>query len=268
MRILQIQTCASGNVQADIEHADHLLTKAMDCHPDLVCLGEMFCCPYETKAFPAYAEEEGGKTWQALSSMAGKHHVIISAGTVPEKDETGHIYNTAYVFDKDGSQLAKYRKMHLFDVDIEGGQHFHESETLTPGDRTVVFDTAFGKTGICICFDSRFPEQFRTMAWKGAQVILVPAAFNMSTGPMHWKLLHRSNALSSQCFIIATSTARDMHASYHAYGHSMVCSPWGRVVSEMDEREGYAITEIDLSEVQKVRKQIPLLTAIREEAYR
>lgn len=267
MKILQIQTSASGNALEDIAHAEHFLNRAMDRHPELVCLGEMFCCPYDTKAFPDYAEEEGGETWQALSAIAEKYHVILSAGTVPERDEEGRIYNTAYVFDKDGRQLAKYRKMHLFDVDIEGGQHFHESETLTPGDSTAVFDTAYGKTGICICFDSRFPEQFRTMALKGAGIILVPAAFNMSTGPMHWELLHRSNALSSQCFIIATSTARNMQASYHAWGHSMICSPWGKVIHEMDEREGCSFTEIDLSEVQEVRKQIPLLTAIREEAY-
>lgn len=266
MRIAQLQTSVTTDKKENIRNLSELMDGLGD-DIDLVTAGEMFTCPYNTVNFPVYAEPEGGESWKALQALAAKHHVILSAGTIPEIDEAGRVYNTAYVFGPDGSQLAKFRKMHLFDVDIEGGQVFHESETLTAGNEVVTFDTEFGTMGICICFDSRFPELFRLMALKGAKVILVPAAFNMSTGPAHWAILHRSNALSAQCFVVATSGARDPDYSYVAWGHSLIASPWGDLVAEMDEKPGIQITDIDLSEVESVRKQLPVLSARRTDVY-
>ena len=118
---------------------------------DLGVLPEMFCCPYENKYFPEYAEAEGGDTWEKCSRLAAERGIYLVAGSMPERDAAGHIYNTSYVFDRNGHQIGKHRKMHLFDIDVKGGQYFKESDTLTPGDQVTVFDTEFGKIGLCIC---------------------------------------------------------------------------------------------------------------------
>ena len=234
---------------------------------DIVALGEMFDCPYDSTLFPAYAQPDGGAVFGRLSALAARHHIWLQAGSVPEADEEGRGYNTAYVFDREGNLQAKHRKVHLFDIDVAGGQSFRESRTLSAGDRATVFDTEFGRMGLCICFDIRFPELARRMVLDGARVIFVPAAFNMTTGPAHWTLNFRSRALDNQCFYVGTSSSRDETASYRAYGHSIVTSPWGDVVSELDEKPGTAVTEIDLDQADAVRRQLPLLSARRPEAY-
>lgn len=267
MKTVQLQTHVYAEKEKNLEQLEEYLEKIREEQADLVTVGEMFNCPYETSHFPVYAEMEGGETWRALSRLAAKYQIYLSAGSVPEKDKEGHIYNTAYVFDRNGRQIAKHRKVHLFDIHITGGQCFQESATLTAGNACTVFDTEFGKMGLCICFDFRFPELARTMVLKGAGVILVPAAFNMTTGPAHWEIMHRSRALDNQCYVIGTSPARDENADYHAWGHSLVVSPWGDILTQMDEKEGYAVTDIDLSYVDKIRRELPLLSARRAEVY-
>ena len=195
-------------------------------------LPEMFCCPYDTASFPEYAEEEGGPVYTLCSELARKYGIYFSAGTIPERDSRDRIYNTAYVFDPEGRQIAKHRKMHLFDIQVQGGQHFRESDVLSAGNSVTVFDTVFGTFGLAVCFDIRFPELFRLMALKGARIILVPAAFNMTTGPGHWELLFRSQALNNQLFTIGTAPARNPSASYVSWGHSIVAGPWGNVISQ------------------------------------
>lgn len=242
---------------------------------DMVCLPEMFCCPYETKNFPPYAEGEGGMVWAKCSELAREYGVYLVAGSMPElamESDMGcmpesRIYNTAYVFDRQGKQIAKHRKMHLFDIDVKGGQCFRESDTLTAGDSVTVFESEFGKMGLCICYDVRFPELARLMALEGARLVLVPAAFNMTTGPAHWELVYRSEAMYHQMFYVATSPARDMSATYHAWGHSMVADPWGAVVASMDEKEGYQVVTLDLSDVNPAREQIPMLAQRRTDVY-
>lgn len=158
--------------------------------------------------------------------------------------------------------------MHLFDINVPGGQQFKESDTLTPGNSVTVFDTEFGKMGICICYDFRFPELARLMVLKRAQVIFVPGAFNMTTGSAHWEIMFRSRALDNQVFIFGTAPARDIGASYVSWGHSIAVAPWGNVITHMDEKEGYTITEIDLETVKKVRQQFPLLQHRRTDLYK
>lgn len=267
MKIAQIQSHVYSEKMENLEQLEVRLRELDGQKPDLVMLGEMFCCPYETSLFPSYAEDEGGPVWSRLSSLAKEHGIYLAAGSVPERDEAGKVYNTAYVFDRDGRQIAKHRKVHMFDIQVEGGQHFRESETLTPGDACTVFDTEFGKIGLCICFDFRFPEMARRMVLEGARLILVPAAFNMTTGPAHWELMFRSRAVDNQCFVAGTSCARDMQANYVAWGHTLLVSPWGDVIEEMGEEEGVIVNTIDLSYADKVRRELPLLSARREEVY-
>ena len=267
LRILQAQIMVPDKKEEAIELAESICAKAREEHADIATFPEMFCCPYDNACFPVYAEEEGGRIWQACSDAAAKNGVWLSAGTMPELGADGKIYNTAYVFDREGHQAAKHRKMHLFDVDIEGGQHFHESDTLSPGNEVTVFDTEFGKMGLCVCYDFRFPELGRLMALEGAEAVLVPAAFNLSTGPKHWELMFRAQAMFNQLFTIGTAPARDMSAVYHSWGHSIVTDPWGAVVSHMDEKEGLRLTEIDIDLVSEVREQLPLLKHRRGDIY-
>lgn len=268
MKIVQIQSHVYIDKMKNLEQLEERLEELAWQKPDLVMLGEMFCCPYETKLFPVYAEPEEGPVWRELSRLAKKHGIYLAAGSVPERDGEGRVYNTAYVFDRAGRQIGKHRKVHMFDIQVEGGQHFKESETLTPGDKCTVFDTEFGKVGLCICFDFRFPELARKMVLDGARLILVPAAFNMTTGPAHWELMFRGRAVDNQCFVAGTSCARDREAGYVAWGHTLLVSPWGDVIEEMDEREGVMVHDIDLSYADKVRAELPLLSARREEVYR
>jgi predicted amidohydrolase len=233
----------------------------------------MFACPYETGNFPLYAEPEGGPSWQALSALAKKHHIYLSAGSMPEfgpgaEGQTGRrVYNTAYVFDRGGRQIGKHRKAHLFDINVTGGQCFRESDTLSPGNQITCFDTEFGKVGLCVCYDFRFPETARLMAQDGAKLILVPAAFNMTTGPAHWELMFRQRAVESQCYVIGTAPARDVESSYISWGHSIAVDPWGTVLAQMDEKEGIRLVELDFDYLEKVRQELPLLKHRRTDLY-
>ena len=246
--------------------AEHLAAPEL-ASIDLAVLPEMFCCPYENKCFPEYAEAEGGDTWAKCSRLAAEHKIYLVAGSMPERDEEGHIYNTSYVFDRTGKQIGKHRKMHLFDINVKGGQYFKESDTLTPGNQVTVFDTEFGKMGLCICYDLRFPELARLMMDKGAQVIIVPAAFNMTTGPLHWELMFCQRAVDNQVYTIGAAPARDMDAGYHSWGHSIVADPWGKVLMEMDEKPDVKVVELDLDEVSRVREELPLLKHRRKDVY-
>lgn len=230
-------------------------------------LPEMWNCPYADEWFPRRAEQEGGETWRLLRDTARAYGVYLVGGSVPERSG-GALYNTCYVFDPAGTQIAKHRKVHLFDIDVPGGQRFMESDTFTAGENYTVFDTPYGRVGAAICFDIRFAELFRIMALEGAKLIFVPGAFNMTTGPAHWSLSFRMRAVDNQCFLVGCSPARDVSAPYVAYGHSMVCDPWGNVVAEADEKPGLLTAEIDLTKADAIRQQIPILKNRRTDLYR
>ena len=188
MKVAAIQMPTVKDKIQNIRTAGTYIEKIKAENPDFVILPEMFCCPYQTENFPVYAEKEGGPSWQAMSDYARKYHIYLIAGSMPEADDSGNVYNTSYIFDRDGKQIGKHRKAHLFDINVKNGQYFKESDTLTSGNHATVFDTEFGKMGVMICYDIRFPEFARTMALDGARMIFVPAAFNMTTGPAHWEL--------------------------------------------------------------------------------
>lgn len=267
IRTAVLQTPVSPEKEKNLDRIAEVLERDILRDVDLITLPEMFACPYDTQVFPEYAEPEGGPTWKFLSRLAAEKKIYLSAGSIPEVDDEGKVYNTAYVFDREGRQIAKHRKVHLFDIDIEGGQAFRESATLTAGNKATVFDTEFCKMGLCICYDIRFPELARLMADQGAKVILCPGAFNLTTGPAHWELLFRSRAVDNQVYYIGTSPARDLNASYVAYGHSLVVDPWGIIVSEMDERAHVRVVDIDLDRVNEVREQLPLMKHRRKDIY-
>ena len=268
IKIAAIQMPTVPDKMQNVKTAGIYLEKLKDEKPDFVILPEMFCCPYQTQNFPAYAEEEGGPVWQQLSEYAKQYGIYLIGGSMPEKDAEGKVYNTSYIFDRQGKQIGKHRKVHLFDIDVKGGQTFKESDTLTAGDQDTVFDTEFGKMGVMLCFDIRFPELARMMVNDGAKAIFVPAAFNMTTGPAHWELSFRTRALDNQIYMIGCAPMRDESAGYISWGHSIVTDPWGRVVDMLDEKEGILLAELDLDYEDQVREELPLLKSRRKDMYK
>lgn len=268
LRVAMIQMHVEEDKLKNIANASEFVRKAAEQNIDMAVLPEMFNCPYKTSNFPVYAEEEGGECYSLLSKLAQTCGIYLVAGTMPEKDNEGRVFNTSYVFDRKGNKIGKHRKMHLFDIAVQGGQHFKESETLTAGNEATVFETEFGKMGLAICYDFRFPELSRLMVDEGARVLIVPAAFNMTTGPAHWEIMFRSRAVDNQAYTIGIAPARDVNSCYTSYGNSLMVSPWGEVIVQMDEKEGFATGTLDLDYVEKVRRELPLLAHRRKDIYR
>ena len=268
IKIAAIQMSTVADKMENVRTVKAYLEKIKDENPDFVILPEMFCCPYQTENFPIYAEKEGGPVWQQLSGYAKQYGIYLIGGSMPEKDAEGNVYNTSYIFDREGKQIGKHRKVHLFDIDVKGGQTFKESDTLTAGDSDTVFDTEFGRMGVMLCFDIRFPELSRMMVNDGAKVIFVPAAFNMTTGPAHWELSFRTRALDNQIYMVGCAPARDVSAGYISWGHSIVTDPWGRVTGMLDENEGILLAELDMDYEEQVREELPLLKSRRKDMYR
>ncbi len=265
-KIGMIQTLVEPEKQKNLDAAAALICTAASDGADFVVLPEMFDCPYKTDNFPVYAEPDGGSVYTQLAAMARNAGVYLIAGTVPERDGD-QIYNTCYIFNRQGEQIAKHRKMHLFNISIPGKQAFRESDTLSAGNQVTVFDTEFGKMGAAICYDIRFPELYRLMALAGAQIIFTPAAFSMTTGRAHWELAFRSRALDNQVFTVGVAPARSHSGGYTSYSKSIIADPWGSIAAQMDETPGYLVTSIDLAEITRIRSQLPLLAQRRTDLY-
>ena len=266
MRVALIQMPVTAEKAININTACQKIREAAENGADFAVLPEMFCCPYENSCFRTYGEEENGPAQQALSALASELGIYIVSGSLPELAE-GNVYNTSYVYGRQGELLAKHRKVHLFDIDVVGGQRFKESDTLSPGNAITTFETEFGTMGLCICFDLRFEELARCMCLRGARVIFVPAAFNMTTGPAHWELLFRQRAVDNQCFTVGVSPARNESASYVAYGNSIAVDPWGTVLCRGSGEEATLYADLDLARLEAVRAQLPILSARRTDLY-
>lgn len=262
-----IQMPVTGDKAHNLRTARAWIAECAAQGATLVMLPEMFCCPYASSAFPQYAEPAGGPTWQMLAEAAGENRVVLVGGSLPERDEVGRIFNTCFIFDPQGRQIGRHRKMHLFDIDVTGGQRFKESDTLSPGSEVTVVDTDFGRLGVAICYDLRFPELARLMALQGAKLLAYPGAFNMTTGPAHWEILFRTRALDNQVFMLGCAPARDETAGYVSYGHSLAVSPWGRVINQLGPEAGCLLVEMDLDEVERVRRELPVLQHRRRDVY-
>ena len=267
IKIASLQLKVHEDKYENIEKLAELIASGVADEADIISLPEMWNCPYQTDLFPEYAEPEQGDSWLALSTIARKNKKYIVGGSIPEADDEGRVYNTCYVFDREGRQIGKHRKVHLFDIFAHGEQVFKESDTLTGGSSFDTFDTEWCKMGVNICFDIRFPESSRISALAGARVIFNPASFNMTTGPAHWEIAFRQRAIENQVFMVGTAAARDPGAGYIGYGHSIITDPWGRVIMQMDEKEGAAVTEIDIDYTDEVRERLPLLSARRTDVY-
>ncbi len=263
LAVCQMRT--ETDYEETMEKAGRMIREAAASGASVAVLPEMFSCPYAGRYFHAFAARGHEDTVRRLSSFAKENHLLLIGGSIPETDGD-RLYNTSFVFDAEGNQIARHRKVHLFDVDLPG-MRFHESHTFTPGEEITVFDTPFGRMGLAVCFDVRFPELFRAMARRGAELICLPAQFNMTTGPAHWEPTLRIRAVDNEVFFVGASAARYEGFSYECWGHSMILDPFGTPLAAADEKEQLLLAEIDLRRVAEVRAQLPTFLHLREELY-
>lgn len=267
IRLASCQINVVDNKQENIDSAKAMILEAVEKKADFIVLPEMFNCPYENEKFIEYSEVESeSTTLRQISKLAGENNIYILAGSIPEK-EGKNLYNTSYLFDKNGEIIAKHRKIHLFDIDVEGEIYFKESDVLTAGNSFTIAETEFCKIAIGICYDIRFPELARIAALEGAKIIFYPGAFNLTTGPAHWELLFRTRALDNQLYCIGVAPALNKEANYNSFGHSIITNPWGEIKKEASYEPALIIEDIDLEEIEKVRNELPLLKNRRKDLY-
>ena len=213
------------------------------------------------------AQPLDGETGARLSALAKDCNAHLLIGSLAEKRilpdgsvDTQKCYNTSVLYGPDGTLLARYRKIHLFDVDIPGGLSIKESDTICPGDTPVLADTELGKIGMSICYDLRFPELFRKLTDNGADMLAIPSAFTLTTGKDHWHTLLRTRAIENQCWVLAPAQwgTHDAAGTRKSYGHTMIIDPWGTIVAEKGDGEGICLAEIDIEYNKEVRQSIPL----------
>jgi predicted amidohydrolase len=209
----------------------------------------------------AAAESIPGLTSERLAEWAVRHEVYLVGGSFAERDESsGKARNTSLFLSPDGRILARYCKVHLFDIDLPGAVTSKESAWITAGCETTVAATPLGRIGQAICYDLRFPELFRKLSQESAEVIVVPSAFTHTTGRDHWEVLVRARAIENQCYVLAPNQCGEPALGMRTYGHSLIVDPWGRVLAALDEEEGFAIAEVDLDAIAAVRTQLPAIS--------
>lgn len=256
MRLALIQFKTEKDPRINLKRISELIREAKSA--DLVILPEACIFPFGTKH-----EENTNYLIKFFSSLAKELNIYLVAGSIPEVTPRG-TYNTSFVFDTNGENIAKHRKVYLYDVDLPNLK-VSESRTYIPGEGETVFDTPFGKIGLLLCYDLRFPKLFIECALEGAHTIILPAAFSNKTGPKHWELLLRARALDSQCFIVGCGAAENTDQKFNTYGHSLVSSPNGDVEVAVDGTEQIIFYDYDPSEVQIYRKMIPVLEKQRKD---
>lgn len=254
------------NKAANLATARAAVARAARNGSQVVALPECFNSPYGTSYFNEYAEQVPGETSTMLAECARENNVYLIGGSFPER-EGGQLFNTCLCFGRDGKQVGKFRKLHLFDIDVPGGITFKESDVLVGGNQLLYIDTEFCKIGVGICYDIRFPKIAELYRRQGCDLIVYPGAFNMTTGPAHWELLQRARALDNQMYVAAVSPARDTEASYVAWGHSTVVGPWGDVIATCDEHAQLVEATVDLDKVASVRTNIPISKQERLDIY-
>ncbi len=264
MKIALCQLDVTTDYESNIRSARAMLLEAGERGAQIAVLPEMFTMVYSPKRFCAVAEAcEGGEAFHMLSQAATRTRMAVVGGTIPEKDG-GFIYNTSMCFDQSGEYVGKYRKAHLFDVALPGKRPFRESDALKHGDGYPLYLPQFPiKTGVCVCFDVRFPEWQRFLMKQDIDLLALPAAFSNDTGPRHWELLLRARALDNQCFVAGVSPA---HSDF-VYGHSMLAAPDGSVVYDCGEKEGVYLVELDFRLLEEMRQSIPVKKLRRLDLY-
>ena len=251
-----------ANLQAACAFIDEAAAKgaSLVCFPEVFNVIDLFVEPPE--------EIPNGKTITLMAQKAREHNIWIHCGSISEVNPDGdRKYNTTVLLNPQGEMVARYRKLHTFDITLPDGTEAKESERTKPGDEIVTIDTPLGCLGLSICYDIRFPELFRYMALQGAQVIFTPANFTTPTGKDHWEALLRARAIENTCYIVAPAQIGLKRGKSQAFGSSLVVDPWGTVIAKAKEEACVTMAEIDLAYQEKVRTNIPSLKNRRADVY-
>ncbi|OZI72268.1 carbon-nitrogen hydrolase [Bordetella genomosp. 12] len=265
MKVSLIQTNPTDDRQRNIRQAIALMEEAMQTDaPDLLILPENFDF-YGGAAGEKLKQAQpapGGEAYAAIQQFAEQHGVWVHAGSLVEKIEGDtRVYNTSVVFDRKGKEVARYRKIHLFDITSPDGIKYHESATVKPGEDIVTYDLEGFTIGCAICYDIRFAELFIALADRGADVIVLPAAFALGTGKDHWEVLGRARAIETQTYFLAPGQIGTHHANGVArqtYGHSLACDPWGHVIAKASDSVGFVTVRLTRAELDRARGLIPM----------
>jgi predicted amidohydrolase len=272
MRAAAIQLNSTGEVARNLEVAERLVREAAADGASLVVLPEKWNVLGDAEMLREGAEPLSGPTVAAASTWARELGIHLVAGSIPERVEGAEkLFNTSVLIGPDGELYARYRKIHMFDVDV-GDVSYRESEAEEGGDEIVsaaVGPTLPGVTiGMTVCYDLRFPELYRILAVRGATVLTVPSAFTYETGKAHWEVLLRARAIENQAFVVAPNQVGKVPPHYRSYGHSMIVDPWGEVLAVAPQEECFVAADLDLDAAERVRATLPSLANRRPAAYR
>ena len=260
-RAALVQLCSGRSVDPNVAQAEALIREAAagGAHyvqtPEVTTLMEL-----ETKRLFAAAEpEEGNRALQRFRELAAELKIWLHIGSMAIKLSPEKIANRAYVLSPAGDIVARYDKIHMFDVDLPGGESYRESKNYKPGERAVIASLPWGGLGLSICYDLRFPHLYRALAKSGATLLAVPAAFTKLTGEAHWHTLLRARAIECQCFVFAAAQGGRHEHGRDTYGHSLIISPWGQILAESGVDPGVVTADIDLQAVEIARSRVPSL---------
>jgi predicted amidohydrolase len=275
LRVACVQMNTRDDVAANVGAATALMEAAAAAGARLVALPETWAYKGHREGIRASAEAVDGPSNAALAQLAARLGIFVLAGSIYEPSPSpGHVFNTSALFGPHGDLLAAYRKIHLFDV-TAGTKVYSESDDVTPGADLVTAEIDVGSSdsaatvtlGLTICYDLRFPELYRSLALRGAQLLCVPSAFTAYTGAAHWEVLLRARAVENGCFVIAPGQVGEHLPGRACFGHSMIVDPWGAVLAEVQDGIGFCIADLDLGRLAEVRAQIPSLQNRRPDIY-
>ena len=262
-----IQMSSTLNKDENLHTAERLIRSAVASGAELVALPELWSCHGLEKAYPENAEPVPGPTTEFLGTLARELGVYVLGGSILEGiSEADRLYNASTFFGPDGELKAVYRKIHLFDVKAPDREYL-ESKTIASGSEIVTAKAGVANLGLSVCYDVRFPELYRLLALRGAEVFAVPAAFTLQTGKDHWELLLRARAVENQAFVVAPAQWGQKADGRWTYGRSMIVDPWGTVLAQCSDQDGHAIATLDLDYLDRFRDEFPALVNRRPETY-
>ena len=262
-----VQMSSTLNKEENKETAEALIRRAASDGADLVALPELWSCHGLEDAYRENAEPVPGPTTDFLGKLARELGVYVVGGSILEGESgSQRLSNTSTFFNPSGEMTAVYRKIHLFDVKVSDDEYL-ESATIAPGNEIVTAKAGVATLGLSVCYDLRFPELYRLLALRGAEVLAVPAAFTLHTGKDHWEILLRARAVENQAFVVAPAQWGRKANGRWTYGRSTIVDPWGTVLATCPDRDGYALTPLDLDYLDHLRREFPALANRRSEAY-
>lgn len=265
VRVSCIQLNSGDEMAANVARIQAFVAQAAGEGAQLIALPENAFLMEDPKGARSRIAQEGHPAITACVEMAREHGVWLLAGSIAVWEEAFEkCFNRSFLFDPQGSVVATYDKIHLFDVTLSGGESYRESDHMAAGDRAVLARTPLGVLGMSICYDLRFAHLYRALAKQGAQILAIPAAFTQITGEAHWHVLLRARAIESGCFVIAPAQTGTHPGGRRTYGHSLMIDPWGKIIAEAGTEEGIISAELDLGMVERVRAQLPSLSHDRE----